>query len=309
MRLALYLTSQTESFLRLGAQLGVTDIVAGRPQEDNGPVWDYMALVRLRKKVEDAGLRLSVIEGIGISDRIKIGLPGRDEDLDYFCQSLRNMGKAGIHIMCYNWMAAFNWMRTSVTTRTRGDALVTSYDHADMENAPLTEYGVVTEEQLWDSLDYFLKCVIPVAEEAGVKMAMHPDDPPLSPIRGIGRIMRSPENFQRLIDMYPNDYNGITFCQGNFAAMGVDMVPTIQHFGKQGKTFKFEETFHDEGITDMAAAMRVHLELGYDVPVRPDHAPTMEGEENSRPGYMVNGRIFAIGYMKGLIHGLKQAKA
>jgi mannonate dehydratase len=321
MRLALYLTSQTESFLRLGAQLGVTDIVAGRPQEDNGPVWDYMALVRLRKKVEDAGLRLSVIEGIGISDRIKIGLPGRDEDLDYFCQSLRNMGKAGIHIMCYNWMAAFNWMRTSVTTRTRGDALVTSYDHADMENAPLTEYGVVTEEQLWDSLDYFLKCVIPVAEEAGVKMAMHPDDPPLSPIRGIGRIMRSPENFQRLIDMYPNDYNGITFCQGNFAAMGVDMVPTIQHFGKQGKTFfvhfrdvkgtasKFEETFHDEGITDMAAAMRAHLELGYDVPVRPDHAPTMEGEENSRPGYMVNGRIFAIGYMKGLIHGLKQAKA
>ncbi len=322
MRLALFLTSQTESFLRLGAQLGVTDIVAGRPQEDKGgPVWDYMALLRLRKRVEDAGLRLSVLEGIAVSDRIKIGLPGRDEDLDNFCTSLQHMGKAGINIMCYNWMAAFNWMRTSVTTKTRGGALVTSYDHADMVNAPLTEYGVVSEEQLWDSLDYFLKRVIPVAEEAGVKMAMHPDDPPLSPIRGIGRIMRSPENFQRLIDMYPSDYNGITFCQGNFAAMGVDMVPTIQHFGKQGKTFfvhfrdvegtasKFQETFHDEGITNMAAAMKAHLDLGYDVPVRPDHAPTLEGEENTNPGYMVNGRIFAIGYMKGLIHGIQKANA
>ncbi|MBZ0290476.1 MAG: mannonate dehydratase, partial [Anaerolineae bacterium] len=238
MRIALFLTSQTESFLTLGRQLGVTDIVAGRPEEDHGPVWDYMALVRLRKRVEDAGLRLSVLEGIPVSDRIKIGLPGRDEDLDNFCESLRNMGKAGIPIMCYNWMAAFNWMRTSTTTRTRGGALVTSYDHADMKDAPLTPYGEVTEEQLWDSLDYFLKRVMPVAEEANVKMAMHPDDPPLSPIRGIGRIMRNVENFQRLIDMHLSPNNGITFCQGNFAAMpDVDLIQAINHFGNQGKTF------------------------------------------------------------------------
>lgn len=314
MRLALFLTSQTESFLRLATQLGVTDIVAGRPEGDNGEVWDLMALLRLRKRVEDAGLRLSVSEGIHISDRIKLGLPGRDEDLDNFCQSLRNLGAAGVPILCYNWMAVDNWMRTSATTRTRGGALVTSYDHALMKNAPLTEYGEVSEDRMWETLEYFLKHVLPVAEEANVKLAMHPDDPPLTPIRGISRIMRSVENFQRLIDLVPHDYNGITFCQGNFAAMpGVNMVDTINHFGKQGKTFfvhfrdvhgkasKFEETFHDDGDTDMSAAMRAHLALGYDVPVRPDHAPTLEGETNENPGYMVLGRIFAIGYMKGLI--------
>ncbi|NLG51356.1 MAG: mannonate dehydratase, partial [Chloroflexi bacterium] len=129
----------------------------------------------------DAGLTLSVLERIHIPDRVKLGLPGRDEDIDNFCQSLRNMGAAGIPILCYNWMAVLGWLRTSVSTRVRGDALATSYDHSQMQRGPIPETGIVTEEQLWESLEYFLRAVVPVAEEAGVQLAMHPDDPPSHP--------------------------------------------------------------------------------------------------------------------------------
>ena len=126
-----------------------------------------------------------------------------------------------------------NWMRTSTTIRSRGGALVTGYDHSQMLNAPPTAYGEVSEDQLWDNLRYFLERVIPVAEEAGVKLAMHPDDPPLSPIRGLGRIMRSADNFQRLLELAPSPMNGITLCQGNFTLMTDDLPALIRQFGEK----------------------------------------------------------------------------
>ena len=181
-----------------------------------------------------------------------------------------------------------------------------------MKDAPLTEGGEISEEKLWENLEYFLKKIIPVAEKAGVKLAMHPDDPPLSPIRGMGRIMRSVENYQRLIDMYPSEVNGITLCQGNFTLMTDDLPSVIRHFGKQGKIFfvhfrdvrgtpeSFVETFHDEGKTDMAACMRAYRDIGFDGVLRPDHVPTMEGDSNDNPAYSSIGRLFAIGYIKGL---------
>jgi mannonate dehydratase len=209
-------------------------------------------------------------------------------------------------------MAVFNWMRTSTTAPSRGGALATGYDHELMQDAPLTEYGVITEEQLWENLEYFLKAVVPVAEEAGVKLAMHPDDPPLSPIRGVSRIMRSLDNYQRLLDLYPSPVNGIALCQGNFSLMTDDLPSAIRHFGGQDKLFfvhfrdvrgtpeKFVETFHDDGPTDMLACMRAYRDVGFEGVCRPDHVPTMEGDTNQRPGYSNIGRLFAIGYLKGL---------
>ena len=320
MNIALLPIPITNEVLRLAGQIGITQIVGGRPKGDSGPVWDFMALLRMRQQVEAAGLKLTVIESIPISDRIKLGLDGRDEDLDYFCESLRNMGAAGIPILCYNWMAGFGWLRTSLADRGRGGALVTSYNHDLMKNAPMTEYGEVSEDQLWDAFEYFLKVVVPVAEESGVKLALHPDDPPLSPIRGMSRIMRSFENFKRVIDLVPSPNNGLTFCQGNFAAMADvdDMTVPIRYFGERGKIFfvhfrdvsskipNFSEVFHDEGPTDMLAAMKTYHELGFDGPMRPDHAPTLEGESNDHPGYMLMGKIFAIGYMTGLIEAAEK---
>ena len=203
-------------------------------------------------------------------------------------------------------------MRTSTNVPARGGAISNGYDHSLMQSAPLTEYGVVPEEQLWGGLEYFLDAVVPVAEEAGVQLAMHPDDPPLSPIRGLGRIMRSVENYQRLLDLRPSPVNGICLCQGNFTLMTDDLPGVIRHFGRQGKIFfahlrdvrgtpeKFVEVFHDEGKTNMLECMRAYRDVGFEGVSRPDHVPTMEGDSNDRPAYSSIGRLFAIGYLKGL---------
>jgi mannonate dehydratase len=321
-RIGLVLPDLEEGTLKLARQIGATDVVTSLGAHEGGGagVWDFQSLLVKQRKVSDAGLCWSVIESMPISDRVKLGLDGRDEDIENWQQSLRNVGAVGIPIICYNWMAAFGWLRTSFTTRVRGDALATSYNHELMQRGPMNPYGPIDEEQLWDALGYFLRAVVPVAEEAGVKLAMHPDDPPLSPIRGMARIMTSPEAFQRMIDLVPSPANGLTFCQGCFAEMGIDVPATITRFGRQGRLFfahfrnlhglatDFCEMFHDDGDTDMFAAMRAYYDAGFEGPMRPDHVPTIEGDTNARPGYSLWGRLFAVGYMKGLIEAVEKTR-
>jgi mannonate dehydratase len=292
--------------------VGVMDFSRGMQVPREELPWSYMSLLRLKTGYEDGGFRLAVLESRPPMDEIKLGLPGRDRQIEWICDLLCNMGALGIPVWCYEWMPVFNWMRTSTAVPARGGALATGYDHSLMQNAPLTEHGTVTDETLWKNLEYFLKIVVPVAEKAGVKLAMHPDDPPLSPIRGLARIMRSVGNFNRLLDLVPSPASGVALCQGNFTLMTDDLPGVIGTMGRAGKLFfahfrdvrgtaeKFVETFHDEGKTDMLACMRAYRDAGYDGVLRPDHVPTMEGDRNDDPGYSSIGRLFAIGYIKGL---------
>jgi mannonate dehydratase len=297
-------------------QMGVDYAVGGLPYEDplNGSdaPWDYMPLLRMKQRYESAGFKLAVIEARPPYNNVKRGLPGRDEEIAGICTLIENMGRLEIPVWCYEWMTDFNWLRTSTSLLSRGGSIVTGYDHSFMLEAPPSPLGPLSEEELWTNLEYFLRQVVPVAEKWNVKLAMHPDDPPLSPIRGVGRIMRSVENYQRLIDLVPSPVNGITLCQGNFTLMTDDLPSVIRHFCGQKKVFfvhfrdvqgtveKFEETWHDAGKTDLLACMRAYRDVGFEGVLRPDHVPTVEGDDNDRPGYSSFGRLYAIGYIRGL---------
>ena len=274
--------------------------------------WEYMPLLRLKDLYERAGFNLEVIEARPPLNLTKRGLSGRDAEIDTVISLLKNMGLLGIKTWCYEWMTDFNWVRTSTAIRSRGGSLVSGYDNALLADAPPTELGPISEEQLWTSLEYFLRKIVPVAEHCGVQLAMHPDDPPLSPIRGVSRIMSSLDNYQRLLDLVPSPVNGITLCQGNFRLMTDDLPSAIRRFGKQKKVFfvhfrdvrgtveKFEEAWHDDGPTDLLECLNAYREIGFEGVLRPDHVPALDGENNEKPGYSVLGRLFAVGYIRGL---------
>jgi len=301
---------------KLAKQAGVDYAVGGLPFNDpqnrGDAPWDYLPLLRMKQRYESAGFTLAVIEARPPLNNAKRGLPGRDEEIATVCTLIENMGRLGIPVWCYEWMADFNWLRTNTSTPSRGGSVVTSFDNALMQNAPPTELGPIGEDELWRNLEYFLLKVLPVAERWNVKLAMLPDDPPLSPLRGVGRIMRSEENFQRLLDLAPSPMNGITLCQGNFTLMTDDLPGVIRDFGRQGKIFfvhfrdvrgrpeKFEETWHDAGQTDMLACMKAYRAIGLEGVLRPDHVPTVEGDNNENAGYSSFGRLYAIGYIRGL---------
>jgi mannonate dehydratase len=310
-------SSEPSRTSRLCRQAGVKYAVGGLPplgttsSTDEKP-WDFMPLLNWREDYRAGGFELIVIEARPPLNKAKRGLPGRDEEIETVCRLIENMGKLHIPVWCYEWMTDFNWVRTATAVPGRGGSLVSEFDASKLEGASPTELGALSEEKLWETLEYFLHKVVPVAERAGVRLAMHPDDPPLSPIRGVGRIMRSVENYQRLLDLVPSECNGITLCQGNFTLMTEDLPSVIRHFGRQKKIFfvhfrdirgtvqKFVETWHDEGQTDLVACLEAYKEVGFDGPVRPDHVPTVDGDSNEHPGYSAYGRLYALGYIRGL---------
>ncbi|MBX0323212.1 mannonate dehydratase [Halomicroarcula sp. F13] len=309
---ALILPHEPDERWQLARQMGVEKAVV-HPLEigDGRTHWTYDDLQGLANWLTDAGLEFAVLEGsVPISDRIRLGREGRDEDIEEFKQFLRNCGEVGIPVVCYDWMAGVRWARTAAHVQSRGGSYVTEFDVEKVQGGP-AQFDDVTHEDVWEAIEYFLREVTPVAEEAGVKLGLHPDDPPRESLRGTPRIVDSVEAYDRVLEAYDSEHNGVTFCQGNFAAMGADIPAAIEHFGDrinfvhfrdvEGDADRFVETWHDAGPTDMLAAMRAYEDhVGDDVPMRPDHVPTMAGEDNSNPGYHTKGRLFAIGYMRGL---------
>ncbi|MEI8310109.1 MAG: mannonate dehydratase [Verrucomicrobiota bacterium] len=319
MILADFLPATPNRSWALALQAGVTHAICKCAPELTGlPAPDDLGALRtIRDRFADGGFRLYGLEGDEFDmQRIKLGLPGRDEDIARYQRMLRNMGELGIPLLCYNFMATIGWCRTDMNVALRGGAISNRFQLSALDPEPVAPELRVSEERLWENYEYFIERVIPVAAEAGVKMGLHPDDPPVSPLRGVGRILTSADAFARAMALSDSPSHGITYCQANFRAMGEDIAATARRFADRivfvhfrdiaGTREDFTETFHDDGPTDMPAMLKLYDDLGFCGPIRVDHVPSLAGEEDQPHGYALLGRLFAVGYMKGILqtHGI-----
>ena len=313
-QLAELFTPDEDHKIKLAAQIGISHaIVNVSGTLSKVPRAQYPeAVERIKTRFETAGMRIAGVESHPVpAEKIKLGLDGRDEEIENYIAAIRALSASGIPMICYNWMAGLGWYRTRADVPDRGGALLSEFDNRDALKQGLTKWGEVPEEKIWANLEYFQKAVMPEAEKARVQMALHPDDPPISPLRGIGRILTSAANYRRVMNIVPSPVNGITFCQANFKLMGEDIAALAREWCAEKKIFfvhfrdvmgtreNFRETFHDIGPTDLARMLKIYDDSGFDGPMRPDHAPTLDGESNDQPGYAMGGKVLAIGYMKG----------
>ena len=321
-----YFAGKEPRRIELAKQMEVLGAVGGidpkMVEMDGANNWELNVIKAVKESWDQEGLKLTVVEGPpSLNTKTKLGLPGRDEEIANFITFMKNISEVGIDTVCYNWMPLISWARSDKEMKDRGGALVMGFDIDKMTGDPITEYGTLTHDMMWKNLEYFLKAVVPSAEKYGIKLSMHPDDPPVDAIRGVPRIMTSVAAFKRLVDIYPSPNNGITW-DGTFGEMGdegkpEDLPAAMEYFGKKnvitfvhfrnvrGYRQHFHETFIDNGQMDMAKLIQILYDTGYKGPIRPDHVPTMSGDSNSFPGYSTIGTLFAIGYMRGLIDSIR----
>jgi len=339
MRIALgQLPDATPELLAFARQLGLSSVQLNTPALPGESEWSHADLIALRRRCEAAGLVLEAIENLpnAFYERTMLGLPGRDEELDHVCATIRNLGTAGIPVLGYHFMPASVW-RTSIATEGRGGAIVTAYDHAlaiDPRRAdevyvarrdkrladPFVRAdhfadGVeLDDEAMWANYRYFLEAVVPVAEEAGVRLALHPDDPPVPALAGIARLFRSVDNLERAMDVVPSPSSGLDLCLGTVSEMGGEtaVLRAIETFGPRGQIVyvhlrdvrgtvpAFAECFLDEGNYDPLRVLAALRAVGFDGFILDDHVPRLIGDTD----YMHRGRAHAIGFIQGLLRGL-----
>ena len=294
-------------------EMGVRHCVTSPALNEVGPDQYEAAMRRQQEEWAAAGFSIPVYETMTPvrADHIRRGTPGRDDELRNFIAAVEAMGRVGIPVLCYNLGAGgarTGWVPV------RGGAISSQFDYEASKGEPPAD-EVFTEEELWDNLTWLLERIIPVAEKANVRMGYHPNDPPISPYQGSAQIMVSADAYRRLMNIAPSPSNGISFCQGNFRAMGEDIYAVAREFTELGKVFfihyrdvegtagtQFTETFHDDGPTDMARMLEIYARAGFDGPIRPDHAPAMGDEDPAATrGYGMFGKVFAFGYMIGMM--------
>ena len=291
-----------------------------RPDEASTPVkWDYLELLHLRKRIEGFGLTLDAIENVPVHfyEQCLLGAPGRDEEIENYRDTIRAVGRAGIPILGYHWMANRVW-RTSKHERTRGGASVSSFDLALARSAPPTFGRDIDEAEVWANYRYFIDAVLPVAEEEGVTLALHPDDPPVPALGGVSRIFRNFAGIRRAVEeIAPSPNHQLDFCMGTWSEMGIEsMLEGLRHFVPQRKVAyvhfrnvrgtvpRFEETFLDDGDVDVVEVMRLLVDLEFDGVLIDDHVPHMVNDTT----WMHRGRAYAIGYIKGLLHAIERRR-
>ena len=309
-----YFRSQHDSTWDIALQSGVRHGVIRLPEDDAFDLTDSSHWKTVYKRFTDFGITPVVIEPMPneLHDHIKAGDGLRDVSIEKVIKMFPIMRDLNIDTICFNFMAHIGWLRTSSEFVERGGAKVTEFNMADFQPTG----AKITAEELWANYEYFIKAVIPEAEKYGIKLALHPDDPPVPKLGDVERIMISKANIKKAVyDIVKSDSLGITMCQANYFIMGEDMTKAIEELADKiffihfrnvvGTSEHFRETFHDNGDIAMAELMKEYVKNGVNVPIRVDHVPTLAGERSTVAGYDALGRLFAIGYLKGILEAVE----
>jgi mannonate dehydratase len=320
---------------------GVTGVVSALYDTPVGDPWPRASLERLAEQVGAAGLSLAVVESIPVHEDIKLGRPTRERLADAWCESLRHVAAIGVPVVCYNFMPVFDWMRSNLALRLPDGSTALAFDDDELARVDLSygtrhlpgwaaaydaaelgalvdAYRRVSTDQLWENLAFFLERVVPVAASVGVRLAIHPDDPPWS-IFGLPRIVTTGAALERITKLVPDPANGVTVCTGSLGADPTNDLPAIiRDLGRAGRIHfmhcrnvkrtgehRFHESPHPSafGSIDMLDVMRALRDVGYTGPMRPDHGRMIWGE-TGRPGYGLYDRALGAMYLQGLWEGV-----
>lgn len=323
---------------------GMYGIVSAVYDVPVGEVWPIENILGLKKEINSHDLAFEVVESVPVHEDIKMGKPTRDYLIENYKQNIRNVAIAGIKVVCYNFMPVFDWTRTTLNMVLPDGSSTLAFDtkvvnEINLDNGIslpgwdasykpeelkqiLAQYSKISEEDLWSNLEYFLKAIIPVAEEVGVRMAMHPDDPP-RPIFGLPRIIKNRDDLYRMVNIVDSPSNGITLCSGS---LGADLCNNIESLVREFGAMKripfahlrnvkvtetgdfYESTHHScDGSLDMAKIIEAYYDTGFDGYVRPDHGRMIWGE-TGKPGYGLYDRALGATYLMGLWEATKKQK-
>jgi len=322
----------TEEVIETSKQLGVENIIHyGGPGQIDwiGRGRTYEEYKEIVETLKSNGLRLVSFEGSFVGTPyywdVVTGGPKRDELIEDLISQIRDMARAGVPAYGYNWMP-LGWVRSD-PKEIRGGASGTAFDirsenlfYGGKKNIEsIGDENKLTKESMWQNLEYWIKAVTPVAEEEGIRLGIHPDDPPVDDLGGVPRIMTDFAAFKRLIEIYPSDHNAIEFCQGTFSEMDEDIYEMIEYFASRNKVLyvhfrnvsgptpdKFHEEFINTGYVDMVKAMKTYKDAGYTGCFMDDHCPDIYNDEEF-PGNLggYRSRIFAQGYIQALLDSMK----
>ena len=298
----------------MAKQCGVSKGTIRLPEDSDFDVTSLEHLKTVADRFMSHGIKPIIIEPLPneLHDHIKLGDEYRDECIEKFIKLMANLREVGIGTVCCNFMAHYGWTRTGSDYPERGGAMVTAFDNSDF----VPTDAKITADELWKNYGYFVKAVVPHAEKHGIKLALHPDDPPIPRLGDVERIMINEKNIHKAVfDICPSKNLGITLCQANYHIMGENLTDIAEKYKEKiffihfrntvGNIDSFRETFHDNGNIKMAETLKMYVEKGIDVPIRVDHVPTLVGEKSNFAGYDALGRLFAIGYLKGILEAVK----
>ncbi|MCC3376551.1 mannonate dehydratase [Cohnella sp. REN36] len=344
-------TNDTVSLDQIRQIPGVTGIVWSLHDVPAGEEWPMEKMVHVRDQAARAGLNIDVVESVNVHEDIKLGLPSRTRYIENYKRTIEKLAQVGVKVICYNFMPIFDWLRTDLHKEMEDGSTALFYEKSKIHdidplelvrrinaNSELTmpgweperlahltslfeAYKGITEEHLWDHLAYFLNEIVPVAAKHGIRMAIHPDDPPW-PVFGLPRIITSQANLRRFLKLHDSPYNGITLCSGSLGANPDNDIVSMIHEFKDRIPFAhirnvrvydngdFIETSHRtaDGTVDIAGIVQAYHDIGYTGYARPDHGRHLWGEV-CRPGYGLYDRALGIMYLWGVWDGAARLSA